>query len=195
MKIRNNIKSTVFQSIALVCIVLGAASCESKSNKEEAKEIHNEAIIDENKKEKDAAFLSKAAEINIEEIALGQLAMEKGTMKAVSELGKMMDVDHTKCLKGLSELAKEKNIVIPAGLTPDAEEAYKKLEHKNGIHFDEEYCDMMVKGHENAITMFDKAATECSDPDIRDWATKTLPSLKAHLHHAMMCKAKCGKNK
>jgi putative membrane protein len=195
MKIRNHIKSTVLQVIALTCIVFGAVSCENKSNKEEAKEIHNEAIIDENKKEKDAAFLSKAAEINIEEIALGQLAMEKGTIKDVNELGKMMDVDHTKCLKGLTELAKEKNITIPAGLTPDADEAYKKLEHKNGIHFDKEYCEMMVKGHENAIAMFDKASIECSDPDIRDWATKMLPSLKAHLHHSMMCQAKCEKSK
>ncbi len=57
----------------------------------------------------DAQFLATAAEINMEEIQLGQLAQKNSKMGDVKELGKMMETDHSKALKELRDLASKKN--------------------------------------------------------------------------------------
>ena len=59
--------------------------------------------------------------------------------------------------------------------------------------FDKEYCDMMVKGHKDAIDMFEKAVNECEDSDIKSWASSMLPGLRTHLEHAMTCDDKMKK--
>ena len=52
---------------------------------------------------------------------------------------------------------------------------------------------MMVNGHKDAITMFDKASTESIDEDIKAWAIAMLPVFRTHLDHAITCQEKCEK--
>ena len=59
--------------------------------------------------------------------------------------------------------------------------------------FDKEYCDMMVKGHKDAIDKFEKAINDASDPDIKAWASSMLPALRIHLDHSLTCQKKCEK--
>lgn len=63
------------------------------------------------------------------------------------------------------------------------------------MEFNNEYCEMMVKGHKDAIALFEKASTECSDQEVRDWALSTLPALRTHLDHAISCEKTCEKMK
>lgn len=176
---------------------LALTSCSSDEKKpEDTKAVateHNEAKFDSSKNEKDAAFLVNAAEINLKEIKLGQLAADKSNMKDVKEFGKMMEDDHTKAMKGLQELAAKKQITIPTTLTDNGGDAYEKLIKKTGKDFDKEYCKMMVDGHKDAIDKFEKAAGSSSDQDIKNWAASMLPALRTHLDHAMMCQKKCEK--
>jgi putative membrane protein len=106
----------------------------------------------------DAQFLSRAAEINLEEIHLGQLAQKKSTMVDVQELGKMMEKEHKKSLNELTTLANKKGIVLPKTLTAEANEKYKELSDKTDKKFNEEYCELMVKGHTQAIVLFETAS-------------------------------------
>lgn len=187
---------TVFLQAALIFVVLlGAVSCVSKKTddtKEEAEE-HNEAKFNDSNNEKDAQFLVNAAEINREEISLGKLAQENGKTAHVKELGKMMEVEHTKSLKDLTALAKTKNVTLPESQTNKGEDDYKKLNNESGSTFDLAYADMMVSGHKDAIAMFEKAAKECTDSDIRSWAEATLPLLRMHLDHSLTCQKECKK--
>jgi putative membrane protein len=153
----------------------------------------SEANVRTYNKENDAQFLVKAAEINLEEIELGQLAQQKSMMIDVRELGKMMEKDHSQSMNDLTALARKKLITIPATPTPAAEEAYKKLINKSETTFDKEYCTMMISGHKDAIAMFEKESRESNDADIRQWATETLPHLHMHLEHAIACQSKCEK--
>lgn len=54
-----------------------------------------------------------------------------------------------------------------------------RLREKTGKNFDEEYLQMMASDHHKAIQLFEKASTS-SDAEIRDFATKMLPKLRAH---------------
>jgi putative membrane protein len=42
----------------------------------------------------------------------------------------------------------------------------------------------MVKDHEKDVKEFEKAAKDAKDPDVKTWATNTLPTLKHHLDMA-----------
>ena len=141
----------------------------------------------------DTTFILKAAEINMEEIKLGKLAQQKGTSSKVKELGKMMVAEHTQAMKGLTPLAKVKMVTLPVKETSKSTEAYKTLNAKSGKEFDKAYSEMMVDGHKDAISLFEKTNNETRDGEIKAMTTAMLPKLKTHLEHAEMCKKESGK--
>jgi putative membrane protein len=52
----------------------------------------------------------------------------------------------------------------------------------------------MVEGHEKAVSFFEHEGTRVQDPQLKSWATDTLPILQQHLalaqaiHGTMMAK-------
>jgi putative membrane protein len=194
MKKSRKLQSAFF-IIALISIFsFGMTSCDNKAKTEDTKEVaedKNDAKMDGMKNEADAQFLVNVAEINQEEISLGKLAQEKGSMADVKELGKMMVEAHTKAMSNLSELAMTKSISLPEAKTDDVNDAYKEMNEKSGKKFDEKYCEKMVDGHKDAISKFEKASNDAVDPDIKAMAANMLPELHKHLEMAEMCKKKC----
>lgn len=190
-----NFKTVFIQTTLIIAVINGITSCENNNSKDtkDVAEDHNDAKFDKNDNEKDAQFLVNAAEINMEEISLGQLAQQKGSTNHVKELGKMMEESHTKSLAELTALAQTKSISLPTSQTDNVKEAYKNLNEKSGNDFGKEYSSMMVNGHKKAIELFEKASADCTDPDIKAWATATLPILRTHLDQAMICKKQCEK--
>lgn len=175
--------------------VLTFSACNNNPKSEDTKEVakeHNDAKF-ENTKETDAAFLVNAAEMNLEEIQLGQLAQNKGSMAHVKELGLMMEKGHTRSLKEVQLLAGKKQITLPASLTNDGQLAYKKLVDQSGADFEKAYADMMVDHHKAAIKKFEAASTGATDLDIRAWAASMLTVLRTHLDSALTCQKECEK--
>jgi putative membrane protein len=119
---KKNIISQIvnFKVLLILLFSITVVSCSNSQKGEDTKEIadeHNDAKFEDNDKEKDAQFLVNAAEINLEEISLGQLAQKNGNTADLKELGKMMEAGHTKSLTELTLLAKEKLITIPTSST------------------------------------------------------------------------------
>lgn len=190
--VRKNKNCLTYIALATMS-VFAITSCDNgmpEDSKEKA-EDQNEERFDERKSEKDAEFIVEAASINLEEIKLGELAQQKGTTNDVKQLGKMMVKEHTAALNDLKILASNKSISLPEVLTEDGQEAYDKLNDKTGSDFNMEYCDMMVKGHKNAIHQFEWASSKADDTDIRNWASSMLPTLNEHLEHSNSCQEKC----
>ncbi len=156
---------------------------DNKDSKEVAEE-HNDAKF-EKAAEADAQFLVDVATINMKEIALGNLASTKGQTKEVRDLGKMMVDAHTKSQRELESLAGRKGVTLPATTPDESTKDYDNLKDEKNIDFDKKYANAMVDGHKEAVSKFIKASTDCQDADIRDWAAKMLPDLRAHLDHAM----------
>jgi putative membrane protein len=182
------LKATFFATLLLL------VSCTNNQGTEDSKDVaeeRNDAKFDDNKQQQDAQFLVNAAEINLEEIQLGQLAQQKGTVTHVKELGKMMEDAHTKSLRDLTALAAKKRITIPTSSTDNGRDLYQKLNEKSGKDFDKAYADMMVNRHKDAIAAFEDAATDSHDADIKNWATTTLPTLRTHMDHSLDCQKKC----
>jgi putative membrane protein len=150
----------------------------------------NEAKCDTTDSQKNAEFLISAAEINLDEITLGEQAQQKSKMPDIIELGKMMVKDHQQLQDELTSLARKQSITLPASADKNAEAAYKKFNNASGADFDVEYCDMMVNGHRNAIKEFENESLHSSDPEIRQFAANALPILQKHLDHSITCQKK-----
>lgn len=187
MKKINYLKKALLP-VTFVAAIFIMASCgynqKPNDTKVDAEEL-NEERFDNNKQEEDAEFLVNAAEINLEQIQLGQLAQQNGVTAQVKELGKRMEDAHTKSLNDLTALAKSKMITIPASSTDNAQNAYNDLNEKSGNDFDKAYVDLMVSEHKDAIEAFEDASTDSNDSDIKNWATVSLPELRSNLNHSV----------
>ena len=67
------------------------------------------------------------------------------------------------------------------------------LETKKGDSFDKGYSEMMLKDHREVVDMFEKAAKDLDNAELKAFAEKTLPVLKHHLEEADKLEAKFNK--
>ncbi len=185
------------REIALFLISIMAMltlSCNEKDRMVNATDIPSEPHQDAtamNINEPDAQFLKEAADVNMEEIKLGELAQKNTTTPEIIALGKMMFDEHTKSLMEVKELAEKKHISLPNETNPTAEGDYQKLVDKKNHDFDKNYTDLMVTGHKQTIDKFENESRKGQDDDIKKWAAATLPVLNIHLSHSITSKEKC----
>lgn len=133
----------------------------------------------------DAAFMKQAAENGHTEVEGSKLAQGKATNPKVKAFAEKMIEDHTKANAELSTLAASKGVELPAEPSMMQKGKLKLLSTADGANFDKKYADEVgVKAHEDTVKLFEKGAAEAKDPEVKAWATKTLPTLKMHLQHA-----------
>jgi putative membrane protein len=132
----------------------------------------------------DQDFVMKAAQGGLAEVTMGQTASQKATNADVKTFGTRMVTDHGQANSELSQLAASKGVTLP---TEPGEEHKKAMEHLNtlsGAAFDKAYMEHMVSDHEKDVKEFEEASKNLQDPDLKGWATKTLPTLQEHLRLA-----------
>lgn len=138
----------------------------------------------------DQEFATKAAQGNMAEVSLGQMASQKGTAPDVKTFGNRMVNDHGKALDELKQLAASKNFTLPADVSADQKATSDKLSSKSGKDFDKSYADTMADDHEKDVKEFEKASKNAQDPDLKAWAAKVLPVIQDHLKMAKEMKSK-----
>lgn len=129
--------------------------------------------------ENERMFIQKAASAGTGEVKLAEAATKKGTSEHVKTVAAKLFEDHTKANTELEALAKAKGIALPAPTEKDK----KMMEHvlsKSGAEFDAAFLEHMGKCHEKDIALFEKAAQELKDPEVKAFVQQTLPVLKSH---------------
>jgi putative membrane protein len=141
----------------------------------------------------DEEFVKKAAAANASEIAASQVALEKAQNPAVKTFAQQMINDHTKAGDQLKTLASSKGYKVPDEPDTMHKAAMLKLKAKSGDSFDQAYTDQMRKDHAMAVELFSNAANSSQlDPDLRQFAKQTLPTLQHHRQLAMQSLPKSG---
>lgn len=132
----------------------------------------------------DREFLSSAAESGAMEVEGSKLALQKGSNAEVKDFAQKMIDDHTKVGQQLAALAKSKGYDAPT--SPSLmQKAKLKVLGMRDEGFDEAYVNEIgVTAHENAVELFQKASQDAKDPDVKQFATQTVPSLQMHLEAA-----------
>ncbi|RAU82136.1 DUF4142 domain-containing protein [Pontibacter arcticus] len=128
----------------------------------------------------DPTFMMTAASSNLLEIELGKMAAQKATSPKVKEFGNMMVSHHTTATKNLKNVASQMSVTLPETMMPMHQAMVDKLKAKSGAEFDEAYMDAMETAHKMDIAMFEAKSNNASAPAVKNFAEKTLPTLRDH---------------
>jgi putative membrane protein len=129
----------------------------------------------------DQTFVMKAARGGLAEVELGKLAEDKATNDQVKQFGKQMVDDHGKANDELKSLAQSKNITLPTDLSMQDKALRDRLSKLSGAAFDRAYMQAMLKDHREDVNEFRTESRSGADPEVKQWAAKTLPTLESHL--------------
>ena len=130
----------------------------------------------------DKKFVKESALSGMTEVELGKLAAQKASSDAVKQFGQRMVDDHSKANDQLKQVASKSNIEVPASLDSKHQSRIDKLSKLSGPAFDKAYVKDQVKDHKRDVDDFKSEAQNGSDPNVKQFAMQTLPTLEEHLN-------------
>lgn len=134
--------------------------------------------------ERRSEFVKTAANINMKDIRAGEIAQNKAKDQSVKDYGQMLVNDHRDAQQKLQNAAQKENINVPQNLDEKHQEKVKELEQASAGDFRKKFLDMMVQGHEDAISKFEDAQKNLQSGELKTWVDNTLPALKKHRDRA-----------
>jgi putative membrane protein len=129
-------------------------------------------------------FVAKVVDCNVCEKDLAEKAVKSADSADVRKYAQRLVDDHTKLNVRVGALARDLKIGVVTGLSKDHKEALLKLTTAKGKDFDRAFVRHMVKGHEEAIKMFEAQAKNATNNEVKTFATEALPTLREHLEMA-----------
>jgi putative membrane protein len=138
----------------------------------------------------DKAFLQNAQEVCMAAVQGSKLALDKSTNMQVRHFAQRVLDEHTDTRNKLDALAEAKGVEVPESPSLTQRAKLVILSLRDGSSFDQNYVESVgVSAHQDAIELFQKAATTSSDPDVRAFANDTLPLLQHDLDVAKTLQA------
>jgi putative membrane protein len=139
---------------------------------------------DDKKDGGDKDFVKKASAAGLAEVNLSNLALVKATSPEVKQFARRIVDDHNKANRDLLGLANTKRWSVARTMDEKHQTMQQKLTRLAGADFDRTYMEAMVKDHEEAVQLFETESKDGQDAALKEWAGKTLPTLKTHLEMA-----------
>jgi putative membrane protein len=137
-------------------------------------------------------FLSNAARGGMVEVQLGNMAAQKATSEDVKQFGERMATDHSQLGQKLQQLASNLGFSLPGDLKPEQQNLVSRFEKLTGKAFDSAYIKEMINDHAKDVSEFERAASQASNADIKQFASDALPTLREHLKLAREIAGKLG---
>jgi putative membrane protein len=141
--------------------------------------------------QRDQAFLEQAAQNGHAELSAGRLALTKARNPQVQAFAQRMIEDHTRIGEELLTLAAARKYQPPTEPSMFQKGKEMVIGGMADETFDRRYIHQMgVEAHRDNIRLFEKAANDAQDPEVKAFATKHLPGLRQHLEVAQGLKMK-----
>jgi len=129
----------------------------------------------------DQSFVTQAAQAGMAEVDLSNLALQKSQDSQIRSFAQRMVQDHGKANSELKPIAQKLGLQVPTDTDAKHKQELQKLGGESGAKFDAAYSKAMEKDHTKAVALFKEASKSDSlQPDLRNFATKTLPVLEDH---------------
>ena len=133
----------------------------------------------------DQQFIDMAAQTDMIEAHLGQMAQDSASSDQVKQYAQMLMSDHTADYQQLKTLAAQANLTVPTAIDGDKYKAMiAPFEKLKGAAFDKKYEQEMVAGHTKALGVYKKEADSAENPQVKSYASATQPVLEKHLSDA-----------
>jgi putative membrane protein len=132
-----------------------------------------------------ADFVKEAAISDMFEIQSSQIAQERGNGPEKTFAATMIK-DHQKTTDDLKSMVSGADVKaeLPAALDSSHQSELDKLKSLKGADFRSRYDEDQVSGHKTAVSLFERYSKSGDNPKLKDWAGKTLPTLRHHLEMA-----------
>ena len=140
--------------------------------------------------DQDKQFLAMAAQSDVNEIKLSQLAETKASAPEVKSFAHKMVTDHKKLEMKMKPYAMAWKVTPPADLDADHKDEYAKLNGLTGSDFDKEYMNAMAEDHSKALDAFSKEADATDNPKFKATVTQGKAVVAAHKNMADDLKGK-----
>lgn len=129
-------------------------------------------------KRADRRFIENAAKSGEAEVEIGNIILQRSSNADVKKFAQMMVDDHTRANEQLTSLASARGVKLPK---QPKENRWEKRDPKD---LDRDYMKKMVSDHKDDIKLFTKESESGGDPELVEFARKTLPTLQHHLEEA-----------
>jgi putative membrane protein len=138
----------------------------------------------------DKKFLATAAQSDVNEIKLSELAEQKASDPSVKAFASKMISEHKMMTASMKPFAESWGLTPPIGPDADHQKEWNKLNGLSGKDFDKEYMDQMVSDHSKALDAFTSEAKDTKDAKFRAAVLKGKTHVAAHKNMAYDLKKK-----
>ena len=133
----------------------------------------------------DREFVTTAASSDVMEVEASRLALDRTRSDAVRKFAQQMVDDHTKTSQLLASIAREAGLTEAMQMNPAHSGDLDRLRGIDGRDFDREYAAQVgVAAHQQAVTLFERAARDATNPQLKSFAEQMLPHLRDHLRQS-----------
>lgn len=131
----------------------------------------------------DRSFVTTAVSSGLLEVEASRLVLERSRHAELRSFAQRMVDDHSKANDELKSLAKEAGLTdVPVATMGKYNAMLEKLRALKDADFEHEYAlQIGIASHTETIALFDQAAREASNPQLKAFAAKLLPQLRDHL--------------
>ena len=136
------------------------------------------------------SFVQTVAISDMFEVESSKLAASRSRDSRIRKFADHMVKEHQKTTDELKQVLMRAKLNLPLPSSPDPEHQAMlgQLQGTSGAQFDETYAKMAVKGHEDAVALFERYSRDGDNAELKKWAGKALPNLKQHLSEARQLK-------
>lgn len=138
----------------------------------------------------DRKFLETAALDGMKEVEVGRTVSGKASDPGVKAFADRMVKDHSDANKKLMDLAQSKGVTPPSEMRKSDRREIDKMAKMDADKLNNAYMKDMVKDHKKDVKEFEKEAKNAKDPDVKRFASDTLPVLQEHLRMAQDTESK-----
>lgn len=181
----------------LIAIAIAFTSCNNNPGKDivEKADSANDANYDDSLKQdaapvdkKSADFLVNAMTGGMTEMQLAKLAKEKTISRNVKDYADMIVNDHGVLNDQLKAISSGLHVVLPPPRNEEMQTKLQSLNKHKAKDFDKDFLDIMIKGHEKTIQLFEHASKDVNNAEVKTLIDNALPQLNKHLDSARVLK-------
>ncbi|MFG1952532.1 DUF4142 domain-containing protein [Micromonospora sp. NPDC048830] len=129
----------------------------------------------------DTQYLQALHQVNLFEIAAGNMAQQKGQNQQVKDLGAQFVTDHTQLDQTVQSTAQQLGVQLPGSPTADQQKILDRLNGLSGAEFDKQWVTDELAGHVQAVQATQTEISQGSEQSVVQLAQNALPVLQAHL--------------
>lgn len=163
----------------LLCCMLATACMPTNLSYSDAVD-RNRRKLETEEQRKDAEFLVEAADYNLLLKELADKAASKGYARVVTDFASESLNDHQIMGERLRSLGREKKIALPAQMSDRHTGMLRDMEQADRNNVDRVYLNTVELLHERLLRLYENAALEANDAEIRSYAAAQLDIIRSH---------------